>query len=446
MTATSWEILLIFLLILLNGIFALSELALLSARKVRLQQRLEDGDKRAKAALSLMETPNRLLSTVQIGITLMGIFNGALGGATLSGELNEVLKQIPWMAHISWEVSIILIVLPITYFSLVIGELIPKRLALSNPEGFAALVARPMLVLSWLMRPVVWLLSKSTELGVRVLGAASPTEPVVTEEEIRIMLEQGTMTGILQEAEQDIVESVFRFADRTVDAIMTSRLDIIWLDIEDSFEEIVNKIIESSHTVFPVAQGSLDEMLGILLVKDLFKAINQQKRVDIKSLIRQPFYAPESMPALKVLEEVKRSGVPVALVIDEYGGVLGMVTSQDILKAFVGEIPNVGQEAEHQAVQRADGSWLFDGMLRVDELKELLDLEELPDESHLGYQTIGGMLMSTLGMIPTAGQFMEWHGLRFEVVDMDGHRVDKILVTPVEAPPPVDAVEEKNSP
>lgn len=442
MSSTMWEIILIFFLILLNGLFALSELALLSARKVRLQQHLEDGDKRAQTALDLVETPNRLLSTVQIGITLVGIFSGALGGATLADELNGILGRIPWLVNISDEVSIILIVLPITYFSLVIGELIPKRLALSNPEGFAMTMARPMMVLSWLMRPVVWLLSKSTELGVHAMGAASPTEPLVTEEEIRIMLEQGAMTGVLQEAEQDIVESVFRFADRTVDAIMTSRLDIIWLDIEDTFDEIVNKVIGSRHTVFPVAQGGLDEVLGILSVKDLFKAVNQQKPVDIKSLIRQPFYAPESMPALNVLEEVKRSGVPVALVIDEYGGVLGMVTPQDILKAFVGDIPDAGHEPEHQAVQRTDGSWLFDGLLRVDEMKELLDLGELPDEEHLGYQTVGGMLMSTLGMIPIPGQFLEWHGLKFEVVDMDGHRVDKVLVTPVESPPSVDAFEE----
>lgn len=445
MSETFWEVLLILFLITLNGLFAMSELALVSARKVRLQQRAEDGDKRARVALDLVENPNRLLSTIQIGITLVGVFSGALGGATLAKDLQEVLIKVTWLTRYSREVSLVLVVLPITYLSLVIGELIPKRLALTNPERIALLVARPMQALSWLMRPVVWLLSRSTELGVRAIGAPASTEPLVTEEEIRVMLEQGAQTGILEEAEQDIVESVFRFADRTVDAIMTSRLDIVWLDIEEPFDEIIKQVIGSRYTVFPVAEGSLDNVLGILSVKDLLVAVREHQVVDIKALLKQPFYAPESMPALKVLEEVKRSGVSMALVIDEYGGVLGMVTSQDILTAFVGDIPDAGQEAEPQVVQRADGSWLFDGLLRVDELKELLELDELPDEEHLGYQTVGGMLMSALGMIPKSGQFLDWGGFRFEVVDMDGHRVDKVLVTPLEKKPAADTPREENN-
>lgn len=445
MDETFWEILLILLLIVLNGLFAMSELALVSARKVRLQQRAEEGDKRARLALNLVENPNRLLSTVQIGITLVGVFSGALGGATLANELQAVLEKTSWLARYSREVSLVLVVLPITYFSLVIGELIPKRLALANPEGIALLMARPMQALSWLMRPVVWLLSRSTELGVRAMGASSNQEPLVTEEEIRVVLEQGALTGVLQEAEQDIVESVFRFADRTVDAIMTSRLEIVWLDIEEPFDEILKKVVESRHAVFPVAQGSLDNVLGILFVKDLLPVIGKRQPVDLKLLLKQPFYAPESMPALKVLEEAKRSGMPVALVIDEYGGVVGLVTLQDILTAFVGVIPDAGQEAEYQAVQRADGSWLFDGMLRIDELKELLELDELPEEERLGYQTVGGMLMSALGMIPIPGQFLDWRGFRFEVVDMDGHRVDKVLVTPPEKSSPADESREKNN-
>jgi len=445
MSETFWEVLLILFLITLNGVFAMTELALVSARKVRLQQRAEDGDKRARVALDLVENPNRLLSTVQIGITLVGVFSGALGGATLATELQEVLVKASWLARYSREASLILVVLPITYLSLVIGELIPKRLALANPERIALLMARPMQALSWLMRPVVWLLSRSTELGVRAMGAPSSPEPLVTEEEIRVMLEQGALTGVLQEVEQDIVESVFRFADRTVDAIMTSRLDIVWLDIEEPFDELLKKVVESRHTVFPVAQGSLDNVLGILSVKDLLPVIGERQAMDLRLLLKQPFYAPESMPALKVLEEVKRSGVSVALVIDEFGGVLGMVTPQDILTAFVGDIPDAGQEAEHQAVQRSDGSWLFDGLLRVDELKELLEVDELPDEERLGYQTVGGMLMSSLGMIPEPGQFLEWRGFRFEVVDMDGHRVDKVLVTPLEKNSAADASGEENN-
>ncbi|MCC6147529.1 MAG: HlyC/CorC family transporter [Anaerolineaceae bacterium] len=436
MSPTFWEIILIFFLIILNGLFAMSELALISARKVRLQQHAEDGDKRAHAALRLVENPNQLLSTVQIGITLIGVFSGALGGATLTKELQDVLVKAGMLAAYSRELSLVLVVIPITYFSLVIGELIPKRLALANPERTALIMARPMQALSWVMRPIVWLLGRSTDLGVKVSGISSTLEPVVTEEEIRVMLEQGTLSGVLQEVEQNIVESVFRFTDRTVDAIMTSRLDIVWLDVEEPFDELLSEIIESQHTVFPVAHGSLDNVLGILSVKDLLGAVWKGEEIDIRTLLKQPLYAPESMPAPKVLEEVKRSGVPVALVIDEFGGVIGMVTPQDILTAFVGDIPDAGQEMEHPAVQRADGSWLFDGLLRVDELKELLDLDELPEQERLGYQTVNGMLMSMLGMIPEPGQFLDWEGFRFEVVDMDGRRVDKILVTSLNKTPP----------
>lgn len=429
MSSTFWEIILILFLILLNGLFAISEMALVSARKVRLQQSVEEGDRRARIALALTNNPNRFLSTIQVGITLVGVFSGAIGGATLSTKLASWLIKIGYGGSYVQEISLIVVVFPITYLSLVIGELVPKRLALSNPERFAMAMAVPMGALYWLLRPVVWLLSKSTELGVRLLGISSAANPVVTEEEIRVMLEQGAQTGVLEEVEQDIVESVFRFADRTVDAIMTSRLDIFWLDIEEPFEENVKKIIAGRHTVLPVAQGSLDNVLGILSVRDLLPAVWESREVDLRSLLLQPFFAPESMPALKVLEEIKRSGVPAALVIDEFGGILGLVTPQDILTAFVGNIPNAGEEIEHQAVQRADGSWLLDGLLRVDEMKELLEINELPEEGRIGYQTVGGMMMSTLGMIPQPGQFIDYRGLRFEVVDMDGHRVDKILVT-----------------
>jgi putative hemolysin len=424
------EILLTFLLILSNGLFSMSELAMVSARKARLQKLAEHGDRSAQAALNMAENPNRMFSTVQIGISLVGVLSGAVGGAALAEHLVPVIARVDFLRPYSQGLSLVIVVLIITYFTLVLGELIPKRLAMGHPEGIARSMARPMRVLSWLARPVVSLLSVSTEFGLRLMGVRPSEAPAVTEEEIRLMLDQGAEIGLIKEAEQDMVESVFRLGDRRVDAIMTPRTEMVWLDLDETQEDLLRKILDTNHTQFPVAQGSLDNILGILTIRDLLAARLNGQEIDLKNLIQPPIFVPGSTPALKVLDEVKKTGLKLALILDEYGGITGMVTQDDILESLVGDISVSGEPEQSGAYQREDGSWLFDGLMRVDELKEILDVEDLPDENRAGYQTLGGLVMSQLGEIPTTGEGFEWKGFRFEVVDMDGRRVDKVLVVP----------------
>lgn len=426
-----FEIIVLFLLLILNGFFAMSEMALVSARKTRLQQKSEEGDKGAEAALSLAETPNRFLSTVQIGITLVGILTGAFGGATLAGRLAVVLARVPWLSSIATALAVAIVVLLTTYFTLVIGELIPKRLALNNPEGIAAAIGRFMRGLSHISSPLVNLLSASTDFGLRIMGISPPPEPPVTEEEIKILMEQGTNLGIFELAEQDMIEGVFRLGDRDIDAIMTPRTEIEWIDLEETHEEILAKILNSHHSRFPVAEGSLDNVLGVLRARDYLQAQQRGGEVEITKLLQPPLFVPDSISVLKVLEAIKEAGAQEALVLDEYGGLLGMVTLFDILTAIVGEIPGQGEDFEPEAVQREDGSWLLDGLLDIDQLKEILAVTELPEEERIGYQTLGGFVMSQLGTVPAAGQTFEWNGIRFEILDMDGRRVDKVLVSRV---------------
>ncbi len=423
------EIILIFLLLVANGVFAMSEIAMVSARKVRLQQKADDGNPAAVAALELAETPNRFLSTVQIGITLIGILAGALGGATIAEWLAIYIADIPTLAPYSEGIALGLVVVFLTYFTLVIGELIPKRLALNNPEAVATTVSRPMRLLSNLTFPLVRLLSASTDLGLRILGIRPSNEPPVTEEEIKVLMEQGTQVGIFEEAEQDMVESVFRLSDRYIDAIMTPRTEIDWIDLDKSPAEILKEIIKSNHSRYPAAHDNLDNVAGILPAKEFLSKMLSGEPFDVQSLLQPPLFVPDSMSALKVLEMIKVAGVHEALVLDEYGGLLGMVTLYDVLRAIVGELPGTGANGEPHIVQREDGSWLVDGLLSVDDLKELLKVEELPEEERIGYQTVGGFIFNQLGSIPSAGQSFAWSGYRFEIIDMDGRRIDKVLVT-----------------
>ena len=423
------EIGLIFLLLLANGLFAFSEIAMVSARKVRLQQKAEDGDAAARAALELAESPNRFLSTVQIGITLIGILAGALSGATLANRLAAWIAQVDFLAPYSGGLALALVVILLTYFSLIIGELIPKRLAMNNPEAAASAVARPMRFLSNITFPLVRLLSASTDLGLRILGIRPSNEPPVTEEEIRVLMEQGTQVGVFEEAEQDMVESVFRLGDRYIDSIMTPRTEIEWIDLDESPQEILQDILESSHSRFPAAQGNLDNVSGILSAKDFLSKMVSGEPFEVKSLLQPPLFVPDSMSALKVLQLIKTAGVHEALVLDEYGGLLGMVTLYDVLRAIVGEIPGPGLDGGPQILQREDGSWLVDGLLPVYTLKELLETEQLPEEERIGYQTLAGFILSQLGSIPAAGQRFTWGDFSFEIMDMDGRRIDKVLIS-----------------
>jgi putative hemolysin len=434
MPSVMLEGLVVVLLIFVNGIFALSEIAVVSARKTRLQQWADEGNARARAALELANNPNQFLATIQIGITLVGILAGAFGGATIATELAVILSDITWLAPYGHPLSLTLVVLVITYLSLIVGELVPKRLALNNPERMAMAIAAPMQGLSRVAYPAVHLLGLSTEFLLRALGMKPSAEPPVTEEEIRALIEQGTQAGMFEEAEQEMVERVFRLGDRRVSAVMTPRTEIVWLDREASALEIRRTITESAHSRFLVADGSLDNVLGVVHAKDLLAHILGEQVVNLEATLQQPLYVPESMRALKVLELFKQSGTHIALVIDEYGGIQGLVTPSDILEAIVGDLPEAGEQVEPLAVQRPDGSWLLDGMLPVDEFKDLFDLGELPGEDQGIYQTLAGFVIMQLGRIPAATDYFIWEGLKIEVVDMDGNRVDKVLVTPTRDP------------
>ena len=429
----SVDLLIILLLVLANGVFSMSEMAVVAARKARLEQRADAGDAGARAALALASAPTRFLSTVQLGITLIGIIAGAFGGAALSETLAASLRQIPLLAPYSDAVGFGLVVLLITYLSLVLGELVPKRLALNNAERVASLVARPMGVLSVIAAPVVKILSVSTDLLLRLLRARPPQNPPVTEEEVRLLLEEGTEAGVFAEAEQDLVEHVFRLADRRVDEIMTPRPRIVWLDVDAPPEENARRMADSPHAQFPVCRGDLDHVLGIVSVKAVWAQVVRGEPPDVTVGLRPPVYVPESLPALKALEAFKASGTHAALVLDEYGGTEGLVTLIDVLEAIVGDLPAPGQAGAGTIVSRADGSWLVDGLTPVDEVTDLLGIDLEAEAEREGYQTMGGFVMAHLGHIPSTGDTFAWHGLRLEVVDMDGQRVDKILIAPLPA-------------
>jgi putative hemolysin len=423
------EIALLLILFIANGALAMAEMAVVSARKIRLQQKAEAGDENARTALELARQPADFLSTVQIGITLVGVLAGAFGGATLAARIAPWIEHLPWLAPYSQAVSLVLVVLIITYLSLILGELTPKRLALADPDRVAAAVARPMQALSRLALPVVRLLSASSDVILHLVGARHSDEPPVTEEEVKILIEMGTQAGIFEQAEQEMVSGVFRLADRRVDSIMTPRTEITWVDLEDPEEEIRRTIIDSIYTILPVAEGDLDHILGVVQAKDLLARCLQAEVLDLRAALVPPQFVPESKPALKVLDLFRRTHMNVALVIDEFGGLQGMVTLIDILEAIVGDLPGLGEEAKPEALQREDGSWLLDGLLPVDELMDLLKLSSLPVESRNQFQTLGGLVMASLGRIPQSGDHFEWQGLKFEVLDMDGFRVDKVLVS-----------------
>lgn len=409
----------------------MSEISLISARKVRLQQMAKDGLRSAQVALDISENPNKFLSTVQIGITLIGILSGALGGASISSDLSLIFQKVSRLEPYSEILSVAIVVLLTTYFSLVIGELIPKRLGMNSPEKIASAVAMPMKVISWLTSPIVRLLSASTEIGLKILGVEKSKDPIITEEEIKVLMKQGTQSGIFESAEEDMVTGIFRLGGRYIDSIMTPRTEIEWIDLEEPIEAILEQVIQSNHSRFPVATGELDNVQGVLLGKDLLSQSLNGATPSIPDLIQSPLFVPDSTSALKALDLIKEAGAHAALVIDEFSGVLGMVTLYDVLKSIVGSIPTAGEEEEIQIIQREDGSWLMDGLLAIDDIKELLGIETLPEEDRVGFQTLGGFMMTILDSIPEVGQYFDVYNMRFEIVDMDGKRVDKVLVHPI---------------
>jgi len=426
-----FEIIIVLVLIVINGIFALSEFALVSAKKTRLRQRAEEGDERAASALKLANDPTSFLSTIQIGITLVGIFVGAFGGATIAEKLASYLQEIPALAPYNDVLSITLVVLVITYLTLIFGELVPKRLALNNAETIASHVAKPMFFLSIIAKPLVFILNHSTETVLRLMRVRKTTGPPITEEEIKIMLEEGTKAGVFERAELSMIEGVFDIGDRRVESLMTHRTDIVALDLDDPVDENLRKMIESDRSNFPAYERDLDDVVGMVSVKDILAKLVESSTVNIRASVTKPLFIPEAITVLKLLESFKETGVHVALITDEYGSIQGIITLHDILEAIVGDVHTLGEPVETQVMAREDGSWLIDGDTSIEKLKEVLSVDSFPGEKEGYYRTIAGLIMFILQKIPKTGDHIELRGLRYEVVDMDGNRIDKVMVTQV---------------
>lgn len=430
------EIVIVLILIALNGLFSMSEFALISAKKTRLKQRVEEGDTRAAVALKLANEPTPFLSTIQIGITLVGIFAGVFGGATIAKGLAAYLEKFPDLAPYSGALSITLVVLVITYLTLIFGELVPKRLALSNAESIASAIAKPMFSLSILAKPFVIILSHSTEAVLRAMKVRKITGPPVTEEEIKIMLEEGTEAGVFERVELSMIEGVLEIGDRRVDSLMTHRSDLIALDLDDSTDDNLREIIESGRSNFPVYKGELDNIVGMVSVKSILEKFVESNTVDLRELVTKPLFIPESASVLKLLELFKETGVHIALITDEYGSIEGAITLHDILETIVGEVRSLGEPVEGQVKVREDGSWLIDGDTTIEKLKDALSVDSFPGEALGYYRTIAGLIIFILQRMPATGDYIELGGLRYEVVDMDGNRIDKVLVTRIPIVPP----------
>ncbi len=433
------EILFLVVLVLLNGAFAMSEIALVTARRARLVRLAEDGDSSATVAIALHDEPTRFLSSIQIGITSIGILNGIVGEAVLAEPFALRLQGWGMEKELASIVSTALVVVVITYVSIVVGELVPKRIAQIDPEGIARLVARPMRLLATMTRPFVRLLSFSTDAILGLMGKRDAGNQAVTEEEIHAMLEEGSEAGVIEQQEHDMVRNVFRLDDRQIGSLMIPRADITYLDVELPLAESLKLVSESEHSRFPVCRGGLHEVLGIVNAKQL---LNQMLNGGVGSLaenLQPAVFVPESLTGMDLLDHFRASGTQMVLIVDEYGEVEGMVTLQDVLEAVTGEFKPRNQE-DAWAVQREDGSWLLDGLIPVPELKDRLDLKAVPEEDKGRYHTLSGLLMWLLGRMPQTGDITHWEGWRLEVVDLDGKRIDKVLATR-EAPDEPSAAE-----
>jgi putative hemolysin len=418
----------------------MSEIAVVAARKVRLQQRAEEGDEGAQRALDLAHDPEKFLSTVQVGITLVGVFAGAYGGNRLAEPLGARIAQVPQLAPYADNIALALVVTVITVLSLIVGELVPKRIGLNSPELIASWVARPMMVLARIGGPIVAFLTGATNLVLRVFGIKGEAEPNLTEDEIKALISQGAETGAVGITEENIVQRVFQLGDQRVSAIMTPRPDIEWIDVDAGEEELREFLASHSHTQFVVCHGGLDEVLGIVRSADLLPLAFKGARIDLRSLTREALFVPDSMPAVQLLESFRGSHKHVALVMDEYGAVEGLVTVTDLLTAIVGDLPADASEAAGSFVSRADGSWLVEGSAAMEEVMAHFGLDPLPEDEKGAYQTIGGFVMARLGRVPKAADQFEWGGMKYEVMDMDGRRIDKVLVSRVTSSPPQQKV------
>jgi len=422
------ECIAIFLLILINGLFAFAEFSIISAKKARLQQKADRGDPGAAAALAIGKDPTKFLSAIQIGVTLVGILVGAAGVATLSGPLADNLASFNGLAPYSTGLSVAIIVLATTYLTLVFGELVPKRIALSNAEKYAAEIARPMRFFAFVTAPVVLVISHSTEFVLRLFGIKKYTESPVTEDEIRVLIEQGTEAGVFKESEADMVAGVFDLDNLRTEDLMTRRLDIIGLDINDPPQKNWKKIQDSGRSYFPVYRDTVDNLLGIVSVKDLWTLMINGRQADLASVLQKPFYVPESMSMLRLLESFRKSHKHIAIVLDEYGSVQGIIAMTDILKVIVGYQPLYNEPETAPVLQQEDGSWLVDGTLSTATFKDLVKIDALPEEEDGYFHTLAGFVMTRLQRIPVEGDSFEAAGFGFRIVQMDGKRIAKIRI------------------
>ena len=429
------EILIIFVLLLANGVFAMAEIAVVSSRKARLKALAAGGSPKAQAALALAQEPTRFLSTVQIGITLVGIMAGAFGGATLSEKLAVWLTQFSAVAPYSKILAMLIVVGAITYFSLIIGELAPKRIALTNPEARAMLVAKPMTVLSKIASPLVWFLTVSTNVLLKAFGLGKEVEAPPSEEEISHLIEQGMTAGVFHKAERAMVEGVLRLDELPVTDIMTRRTKIVWLNVTDSDEVNWRKIVASGHSHFPVYEGTRDRVIGMVSVKSLWANAAIGMANEIRHHLVEPLFVPSSITAVQLLETFKKTGKHLALVTDEFGSIQGLVSLIDVMEAIVGDLPQPGDRRLPDAIQREDGSWLVDGTMELQDFKRRLAVGSLPREESESFETLGGFMVDRFGRIPAPGEYFVWNGWRFEIVDMDRHRVDKVLLSRVPGAP-----------
>lgn len=423
------EVAILFGLIILNGVFAMSEIALVTARKARLQKLAESGDSTAKAALDLGNDPNKFLSTIQIGITSIGILNGIVGEAALAGPFSIWLQSMGVDASYSGYLATGLVVISITYFSIVLGELVPKRLGQLSPEPLAKLVARPMLFLAAVAKPFVVLLSGSTQMVLRIFGVKITERQTMTVEEFNLMLEEGSEAGIIEQQEHQMMRNVFRLDDRQIGSLMVPRGEVIYFDASMSLEENLARFEMAPHSRFPVVDGGWDKVLGIANARQMLSQALKGESPNLRDNLQPAVFVPESLTGMELLEEFRNSGVQITIVVDEYGEVQGIVTLQDVLEAITGEF-KPAQEEDAWAVQRGDGSWLLDGLIPVPELKDKLGLTEVPEEDRGRYNTLSGMVLLLLGKMPQTGDRCEWGAWSFEIVDLDGLRIDKVLATP----------------
>ena len=426
------EIALIFVLLLINGLFSMSELAVVSARPMRLQRRAEDGDVGAQAALDLAAEPSSFLSTVQIGITLIGILSGAFGGAGVANYLTEQIKQISAIADYAEIISFTLVVAGITYFSLIFGELLPKSFALNYPERIAVFVARPMRMLAKLASPVVWFLTAPTGFVLKLFRVRAVVEPPVTDDEIKGLIAQGTEAGVFEETEQNLLESIIHLDDRRITALMTPRLEIAWLEAESSKQAVRETINQCKYSRFPVGRRSVDDIVGYVALKDLLKQQLNDEEFDLRRALKQPLYVPETITVLELLEKFKVSHTHLAIIIDEFGATEGLVTMNDVLEAIVGDLATSGIKPEDSFLKNEDGSYVLDGRLTSAEFREILEIKESPAEERQRYDTLAGFVMTHLGKVPQIGEQFNWRGYRFEVIEMQRNRITKVKAGKIE--------------